>query len=97
MNAVVHGGSGEAWVGITGTGTGMVQVWATDLGRGILREHLRDVALTPGFSMAGTLGHGFEIMEQVDRVYVLTGPLGTTVVLEQGREATPAVALKPWL
>ncbi|MDQ2687072.1 MAG: ATP-binding protein [Armatimonadota bacterium] len=81
MNAVVHAGGGQARVGVTCTG--VVQVWVTDSGHGIAREHLRDVALTPGYSTAGTLGEGFEMMQVVDRLWLLTGFRGTTVVLEQ--------------
>jgi len=39
-----------------------------------------------GYSSAGTLGHGFKmILTFGDRIYVLTGSSGTTVVIEQYR------------
>jgi hypothetical protein len=42
--------------------------------------------LKRGYSSAGTLGHGSKlILLLADRVYLLTGPEGTTVVLVQGR------------
>ena len=42
------------------------------------------------FSTGGTLGHGFYMMLQmVDQVYLLTGPTGTVVVLEQFQKEVP--------
>ena len=81
MNAIMHGSDGVGQVGITTTGC--VQVWIRDSGKGIPREHLRDVALTSDFATAGTLGEGFEMMQIVDRLWLLTGPDGTTIILEQ--------------
>ena len=81
MNAIVHGNEGVGRIGITSAGC--VQVWIRDSGKGIPQEHLRDIALTPDLSAAGTLGEGFEMMQIVDRLWLLTGPSGTTVVLEQ--------------
>ena len=81
MNAIVHGNEGVGRIGITSAGS--VQVWIRDSGKGIPQEHLREIALTPDFSGAGTLGEGFEMMQIVDRLWLLTGPDGTTVVLEQ--------------
>jgi hypothetical protein len=41
-----------------------------------------------GYSTAGTQAEGFLMMlATIDRLWLLTGPAGTTVVLEQGREA----------
>ncbi len=55
----------------------------SDQGGGIPCLHLPEVALSPGFSTAGTLGMGFKIMiDYADRVYLATGPDGTTVALE---------------
>ncbi len=46
---------------------------------------------------AGTLGHGFHMMlRTADRVFLLTGPGGTTLVLEKEREA-PGPPLPPEL
>ena len=88
MNAVTHGGgSGTGWVAVSDTGT--VQVRVEDQGHGISLEHLPKATLARGYSTKASLGHGFKMMQQVDRVYVLTGPTGTTVVLEQDQEEPP--------
>ena len=92
MNAITHGGgvsTGRVFVGADGT----VQVQVEDQGQGIAMEFLPLATLSRGYSTKASLGHGLKMMQQVDRVYVLTGPSGTTVVLQQGREATP----QPWL
>ena len=88
MNAVTHGGgSGIGWVAVSGTGT--VQVRVEDQGQGISLEHLPKATLARGYSTKASLGHGFKMMQQIDRVYVLTGPTGTVVVLEQDRDEPP--------
>ena len=84
MNAVVHGGGGVAQVSVGADGT--VQVRVEDHGAGISMENLPRATLSRGFSTKATLGHGLKMMlETIDRLYLLTGPNGTTVVLEQGR------------
>jgi PAS domain S-box-containing protein len=86
MNAVRHGGGGEGRV-CASADAGTVQVWIADRGRGISAEALPR-ALEKGGSTAGSLGHGFFlILRSVDRCYLLTGPGGTCVVLEQNRHA----------
>ncbi|MBC8139775.1 MAG: PAS domain S-box protein [Fibrella sp.] len=83
MNAVVHAGGGVGQV-FGNAATGTVQVWITDHGTGIELASLPRATLERGYSTAGTLGHGFwMILQTCDRVYLLTGVLGTTVVLEQ--------------
>jgi PAS domain-containing protein/anti-sigma regulatory factor (Ser/Thr protein kinase) len=90
MNAVVHAGAGVASVGID-EASGRVQVWVEDRGAGIALERLPRATLERGFTTAGTLGHGFWMMlKTIDRVWLLTGPSGTTLVLEQEREAPEA-------
>lgn len=93
MNAVLHGGGGIGEIrsdDIRGT----VQVWVQDTGSGIPAEALHRATLERGWTTAGTLGHGFWLMlKTCDRVYLLTGAAGTTVVLEQDR-TPPAPA---WL
>ena len=92
MNAAVHGGGGRGQVCVDATG--VVQVWVRDEGAGITMEHLPRATLERGYTTAGTLGHGFWLMlNLVDRLWLLTGPNGTTVVLEQN--ATPPEPL--WL
>ena len=82
LNAVVHAGGGEGWV-CADKDRRTVQVWIADSGTGISDEALPHV-LERGVSSAGTLGHGFWlVLRTCDRIYLLTGPHGTTVVLEQ--------------
>ena len=86
MNAIVHGGGGFARVSISPEGT--VQVRVTDEGKGITMENLPRATLSRGFTTAGTLGHGLKmILQTADRLWMLTGPTGTTVALEQDRGA----------
>ena len=55
----------------------------SDQGPGIPALTLPDVALRRGYSTAGTLGMGYKIMTSFgDRVYLATGPEGTTVAIE---------------
>jgi len=84
MNAIVHGGGG---VGRVSAGLdGVVQVRVEDQGSGITMENLPRATLARGFSTKETLGHGLKMMlETADRLYLLTGPTGTTVVIEQER------------
>jgi len=85
MNAVQHGGGGTAIL-FGDTEGGRVQVWIEDQGEGIDLGLLPRATLERGFSSAGTLGQGFWMMIQTcDRIYLLTGTAGTTIVLEQER------------
>ena len=84
MNAVVHSGEGTGQICLHPEGT--VQVWVMDAGPGITMENLPRATLERGFTTAGTLGHGFWLMlNSIDRLWLLTGATGTTVVLEQYR------------
>jgi PAS domain S-box-containing protein len=87
MNALVHGeGRAGARVGVATDGS-VLQVWVADRGEGIPVEELPRATLLRGHSGAGTLGQGFSLMLGLcDRVHLLTGADGTTVVLEQRRE-----------
>ena len=89
MNAIVHAGGGTASVSARG---GTVQVRVEDHGTGITMENLPRAALARGFSTKATFGHGLKMMlETADRLFLLTGPTGTTLVLEQDRTPpTPA-------
>jgi len=63
-------------------------VWVEDGGGGIAMARLPEATLKRGYTTTGTLGHGFKMMVQAtNRLWLLTGPTGTTVVLEVGREA----------
>lgn len=85
MNAIVHAGGGTARVFVGDTGT--VQVRVEDRGAGIAVENLPRATLARGFTTAGSLGHGLKMMlETADHLYLLTGPEGTTAVIEQERE-----------
>ncbi|MBC8104796.1 MAG: ATP-binding protein [Cytophagales bacterium] len=89
MNAIVHGGGGTALIGgkrlpSTKAALETVQVWIEDQGSGIDMARLPRATLERGYSSAGTFGHGFWMMlKATDRTYLLTGPKGTTVVIEQ--------------
>jgi len=86
MNAVVHAGGGTAVVGVD-PANHAVQVWIEDRGGGIAVNDLPRATLERGFTTAGTFGHGFWlILKTVDRVWLLTGTTGTTVVIEQLQE-----------
>jgi PAS domain S-box-containing protein len=87
MNAVVHAGGGTASIFTDGPGD-KVQIWVQDHGGGIAVDRLPLATLQRGYTTAGTLGHGFKMMLQTaDRVWLLTGITGTTVVIEQDRHA----------
>ena len=82
MNAIVHSAAGTGRVFISEAGT--VQIWVEDNGKGIATANLPNATLQRGYSTAGTMGHGFKMMlTAADRVYLLTGSAGTTVVIEQ--------------
>ncbi len=79
MNAVVHGGGGEA--AVRGD-QNAVQVWVSDHGAGISLAQLPRATLELGYSTKDSLGQGFWLMlRSADSVYLLTGSTGTTVVL----------------
>jgi len=86
MNAVVHGGGGEGSV----HQEHKVQVRVQDHGPGIDEAILHRATLERGFSTrAAGFGHGFWLMVRTaDRVFLLTGPGGTTLLLEKEREAS---------
>ncbi len=95
MNAIVHAGAGTVHVSLDAV-AGLVQVWVEDTGSGITMENLPRATLSRGFTTAGTLGHGLKLMLQTtDRLWLLTGPTGTTVVLEQDRTPPPPLWAAP--
>jgi PAS domain S-box-containing protein len=86
MNAVVHAGGGTATIAVDPE-VSRVQVWIEDHGTGIDMRHLPQATLDRGYTTAGTLGHGFKmVLATAEKVWLLTGPTGTTVVIEQGRD-----------
>lgn len=95
MNVIVHAGAGTVHVSLDAA-AGLVQVWVEDTGSGITMEDLPRATLSRGFTTAGTLGHGLKLMLQTtDRLWLLTGPTGTTVVLEQDRTPPPPLWAAP--
>lgn len=90
MNAVVHGGGGAATL-YGDPATGQLQVCITDTGAGIAVENLHRATLERGYTTAGSLGLGFSLIySAADRVFLLTGATGTTLLLEQHRESAGA-------
>ena len=88
MNAVRHAGGGIGWICADETFR-IVQVWVHDKGAGIQYDNLHRATLEAGYSSVGTLGQGFSlILVCADRVWLLTGPTGTTIVLEKERAAS---------
>ena len=84
MNAIVHAGGGTGQVAVNTHGT--VQVRIVDYGAGITLENLPRAAMERGFSTKATLGYGLKmLLETIDRLFLLTGPTGTTLVMEQDR------------
>jgi anti-sigma regulatory factor (Ser/Thr protein kinase) len=71
----------------------------SDHGPGIPALTLPDVALRRGYSTAGTLGMGYKIMISfVDKVYLATGPKGTTVAVEMKLQPEePSIADIGWV
>lgn len=87
MNAVVHAGGGTGTVAVNDQG--MMQIVIRDTGAGIDMHRLPRATLERGFTTAGSLGHGFFLMlHSADRVWLMTGPDGTCVILEQ--DAVPS-------
>lgn len=61
-----------------------LMVAVSDTGPGIEALLLPDLALTRGYSTAASLGMGYKVMiELADRLYLATGPDGTTVAIEK--------------
>ncbi len=89
LNAVAHAKEDFGSLGVDAP-SGTVQVWIEDKGGGIDPSHLPKATLERGYSIGSTpgFGHGFwMILETVHRVWLLTAPSGTAVVLEMDRTA----------
>lgn len=93
MNAVRHSGDTGSTARICGDReTGVMQIWVEDHGPGIAEDMIHR-AVEQGFTTGG-FGQGFFLMRScADRVYLLTGKTGTTIVIEQERNAP----LPTWL
>ena len=84
MNAVVHGGGGEA---VVRADDEAIQIWISDHGAGIQLSDLPRATLEKGYSTKDSLGHGFWMMlRAADTVHLLTGGGGTQVVLTLPRQ-----------
>lgn len=81
LNAVLHIGGGVARIG---AGSGRVQVWVQDPGAGIEPGTLPRATLERGYSTnQAAVGQGIPLMSQTaGRLYFLSLPKGTTVVVE---------------
>ena len=91
MNAVVHGGGGEA---VIRADDDTVQVWITDQGAGIRLDELPRATLERGYSTKDSLGHGFWMMlRAADTVHLLTGGGGTQLVLTLHRQPVAPLSL----
>lgn len=78
-NAIKHAGGGKAR--LCSRNDDLICI-VSDSGPGIGALALPDVALTEGFSTAGTLGMGYKVMLRFsDQVRLATGPEGTTVAI----------------
>ncbi len=95
-NAIKHAGGGTASLHRLPEGLLFV---ITDQGPGISALTIPDVALRRGYSTAGTLGMGYKVMVSFgDRVYLATGPDGTTVAVEMRlKPAELSVAEQGWM
>jgi len=81
-NALLHGHGGIA--AFAGNHEA-ARVRISDRGHGIPLEDLPDATLRPGWSRGKmpSMGHGFVLMYKLaDRVYLNTGPSGTTIIVE---------------
>lgn len=90
-NALLHGKGGTA--AFAGDGTS-ARVRISDRGKGIPLEDLPDATLRPGWSRGPmpSMGHGFVLMYKLaDRVYLSTGPKGTTIIIEMCLEPVDAI------
>lgn len=84
-NAAKHAKTGEAALYRQ---DGKLLFVVSDSGSGISAMSLPDVALTKGYTTAGTLGMGYKVMVNfADKVYLATGSEGTTVALEMALHA----------
>ena len=97
MNAVVHAGAGTGQV-FWDKETQCVQVRVEDQGEGIAVENLPQATLKRGYSTKSTLGHGMKmILQTAGCLWLLTGPTGTIVVLEQDAHPSKDDDVSGWL
>jgi anti-sigma regulatory factor (Ser/Thr protein kinase) len=79
-NALKHAGGGRVSLDYEGE---TVRVRVADQGSGIDQLQLPRATLLKGYSTRASMGLGFTLMHELaDRLYLNTGPHGTTVILE---------------
>jgi anti-sigma regulatory factor (Ser/Thr protein kinase) len=79
-NALLHGSGGAAVVRCI---SGRLRIRVEDQGTGIATEDIPRATLLKGWSSRASLGLGYTIMhETADRMYLYTGPDGTTLIVE---------------
>lgn len=79
-NALKHAGGGVCTISLLSE---HVLVTISDHGKGIEALNLPEVALTRGYSTAGTLGMGYKAMISfADRIYLATDTSGTAVAIQ---------------
>ena len=92
MNAIKYGGGGTARI-YADRDKGQIQVWIEDHGPGIAEELIHR-AMEQGWTTGG-FGQGFFLMRScADRLFLLTGKQGTTIVLEIERTPPPPAWLQ---
>jgi PAS domain S-box-containing protein len=86
-NAYKHGGGGKLTMCATGDS---IRVKVSDSGPGMDSLALPKIAFMKGFSTVKSLGMGYaNILACADKVYLCTGPGGTTVVIEVFKQPKP--------
>lgn len=101
-NALKHAGGGTA--SLHRTENSLIFV-VSDRGPGMGAMDLPDLALLKGYTTAGTLGMGYKFaIYFADRVYLATGPEGTTVAVEKKLHPEPPDSMSlgqarilPWI
>ncbi len=84
-NAYKHAGGGTASLHRIND---CLMIVVSDQGKGMEALALPEVALKRGYSTAQSLGMGYKaILSVADRVYLATGPTGTTVGIQMGLHA----------
>ncbi len=90
-NAIKHANGGKVSVHV---GADCIWVRVADQGPGIADLMLPRVVLERGYSTKPSLGMGYTLMLALsDRLYLTTGPTGTTVVLEMCRREGKAASI----
>lgn len=94
-NAYKHAGGGEVTYHRVDDAPMVV---VCDHGPGIDAIVLPEVALKRGYTTAESLGMGYKAMLSIaDKVYLATGPWGTTVGIQMSLHAPPKPAVRPLL